>query len=101
MKYLPLILGMMFVTYLPRMLPLTLLRKAHLPRRVERFLEMLPAAALGALIVPGVFSAVPAVPVIGILAVIAAGTVSLLRGGMILGVVAGVGLAFALTVILQ
>jgi len=100
MSYLPLIVGMMVVTYLPRMLPMTLLRKARLPRYVERFLDMLPAAALGALIVPGVLSAIPDDPVIALVAVFAAGAVSLFRGGMILGVVTGVGLAFLLTVLL-
>jgi branched-subunit amino acid transport protein len=99
MNYLPLILGMVVVTYLPRMLPLTLLKNVKLPRSIERFLTVLPAAALGALIVPGVYTAIPESPVIAVVAVCVAGAASLLRGGMIVGVIAGVATAFLLLLV--
>jgi branched-subunit amino acid transport protein len=98
-EHLVLILGMMLVTWIPRMLPLTLLERVKLPPLVERFLGVLPAAALGALIVPGVIGSVAQAPWIGVVAVAVAALAVLFRGGMIVGVLAGVGTAFALMVI--
>jgi branched-subunit amino acid transport protein len=50
--------GMMVVTYLPRLLPLVALRNIRLPRRLSAFLSFVPVAAIGALIIPGGFSSV-------------------------------------------
>lgn len=100
MSYLALILGMVAVTYLPRMAPLTLLDGARLPRWVRRFLTALPAAALGALLIPGTVTAVPDLPWVGIVAVAVAAATSLTRGGMIVGVLAGVLTAFGLLLVL-
>ena len=50
------VLGMAFVTYLPRMAPMVLLKNIKLPNFLKIFLEFIPYAALGALIIPGVFS---------------------------------------------
>lgn len=44
------ILGTMVVTYIPRMLPLVLLSKAKLPRRIEKFLDYIPIAILGSIL---------------------------------------------------
>jgi len=44
------ILGTMIVTYIPRMLPLVLLSKTVLPKRVESFLDYIPIAILGAIL---------------------------------------------------
>ncbi|MBM7868367.1 AzlD domain-containing protein [Heliobacterium gestii] len=51
-----LVLAMGLVTYLPRMLPLALLRHMKLPPLAHRFLRFIPFAALGALIFPGILS---------------------------------------------
>ncbi len=58
MRFFLLSLGMMVVTYLPRLLPLAVLRTIRLPRRLSMFLSFIPFAAIGALIIPGGFSAV-------------------------------------------
>ncbi|MDF2674748.1 MAG: branched-chain amino acid transport [Clostridiales bacterium] len=50
------VLGMTAVTYLPRMAPMVLLKDIKLPNFLKTFLEFIPYAALGALIIPGVFS---------------------------------------------
>ncbi len=44
------ILGTMVVTYIPRMLPLVLLSKVELPKRVEKFLDYIPIAILGSIL---------------------------------------------------
>lgn len=48
------IIMMGVVTYIPRMLPIVLLKDIKLPARVDSFLRFIPYAALSALIFPGV-----------------------------------------------
>lgn len=52
--YMYIILGMAFVTYLPRMLPLTLLSKKNIPDILTRFLGYIPVAVLSALLFPSI-----------------------------------------------
>ncbi len=49
------IIGMAIVTYIPRMLPLVALNGKKMPSFLQEVLKNVPFAALGALIVPGVF----------------------------------------------
>lgn len=55
-NYIPLIFGMMAVTYLPRLIPMLALSKYNVPASVKRFLQYIPYTALGTLIVYGVIS---------------------------------------------
>lgn len=50
------VLAMALVTYIPRMLPMVLLQHVKLPLYIKRFMKLIPYAALGALIFPGVFN---------------------------------------------
>lgn len=50
------VLGMGAVTYIPRMIPLVLLKNNKLPPYINSFLRFIPAAALTALIFPGALS---------------------------------------------
>ncbi len=52
-EYLLLFLGMALVTYLPRFLPLYILAKTNIPRRLVVWLSYVPAAVLAALLFPG------------------------------------------------
>lgn len=56
-SYLPLILGMMAVTYLPRLLPLVVLSERPLHPLLKRFFLYIPYTALGALIIRGIIEA--------------------------------------------
>lgn len=49
-----LIVGMGLVTYIPRMLPMVILKDLKLPAHLKRFFEFIPFAILGALIFPGI-----------------------------------------------
>lgn len=53
------VLGMGLVTYLPRLLPLTLADRLRLPEPLLLFLRNIPYAMLGALIFPGVLDSAP------------------------------------------
>lgn len=50
------IIGMALVTYIPRMLPLVALNGKEMPPFLQAVLKNVPYAALGALIVPGIFT---------------------------------------------
>lgn len=52
-EYLWLFIGMMFVTYIPRMLPYYLYDKLVIPTYIESALKILPYAAIGAFLIPG------------------------------------------------
>jgi branched-subunit amino acid transport protein len=82
------------VTYIPRMVPFVFFKGKNLPIFVRRFLEVLPVCALGALLVPGLFSSIPRSPLAAIAGVIVAGGISLTRGGLLLSVIAGVGASY-------
>ena len=50
-------IGMFAVTYLPRVLPLTILSRLKLPKLIIDVLEFLPVAILGALLLPALLLA--------------------------------------------
>ncbi|OBQ55225.1 AzlD domain-containing protein [Halodesulfovibrio spirochaetisodalis] len=49
------IVGMMAVTYIPRLLPIALLSNKQFPEVVTRWLSFVPAAILSALLAPSLF----------------------------------------------
>jgi len=49
------ILGMGFVTYIPRLLPFVVLNGVKMPPFLQGVLKNVPYATLGALIIPGIF----------------------------------------------
>jgi len=55
-KFLVLIIGMMIVTYLPRLLPLAILTKLDIPPLLIRWLSYIPPAVLAALITPSILA---------------------------------------------
>lgn len=52
------IAGMAAVTYLPRLLPFHLFSKLDLSKRMMLFLKCIPYSALGALLLPDIFTSV-------------------------------------------
>ncbi len=61
------IIGMAIVTMVPRIIPAFLVDKLQFRPWVNRWLNAIPYAALGALIFPGIFTVIPEEPLIGIL----------------------------------
>ena len=86
-KVIILILGMMIVTYLPRLIPFLMGNQKELPEKFNKFLSYIPATALGALILPGVFNATPIAGIVGILFAIG---YSWYKGGIILPVIGAI-----------
>ena len=85
-----LILGMAAVTYVPRLMPFFLIGSNKLPERVDAFLKCIPVTAIGALIIPGVFNAVPDEPLAVVCGMGFAFIIGMWRGGIIIPVIGSV-----------
>ncbi len=92
----PLILGMAAVTYLPRLLPFLILSNRKIHWRVDAFLKCIPAAAIDALIIPGVFTATPDIPVAALGGMIFTLFFGLWRDGIIIPVLGSVAVTYAI-----
>lgn len=89
------ILGMSLVTVLPRVIPVFVSEKIRLPKPVQRWLKLIPYAALGALIFPGVLSVDPD-PRISIAGAIAAGVLAMLKIQLIYVIIGSIGVVMLL-----
>lgn len=85
-----LILGMLFVTYITRALPVLFVGKIRFSPKFERFLSLIPYTALAALIFPSVFYVDESRPYIGIVGGAVAGILAFLRMPVIVCVLAAV-----------
>ncbi len=88
------IFGAALATYLPRALPFLLPFPEKMPRFLTSVLKVMPIAALGALIFPGVIDSFPKEPMAGILGVVGAAAVAWFRGGLILPVLTSIAAAY-------
>lgn len=96
---LKLIILMMIVTYIPRLIPFYILSTEKLPEGVRRFLGFVPCTALGALIFPGAFSAMPDKPIASLVGIGFAAIYSWYKGGIIVPVLGGILLTFIILII--
>lgn len=60
------IFGMTLATYIPRLAPVFIVDKIKLPNWINQWLKMIPFAALGALIFPGILTIEKELPVVGL-----------------------------------
>jgi len=81
------------VNYLLRVTPF-FAKIDNIPRYFKRFLDYMPLAALGALILPGIITSFPENPIAGAAGVIAAAFVAWFAGGMIIPVLASIGITW-------
>jgi branched-subunit amino acid transport protein len=88
------VFGMAAVTYLPRLFPFLMVSASKLPVKLRRFLQYIPYTALGALIIPGVFSSVPGHPFAVIGGIAFAILYSYFKGGIIIPVLGAVALTY-------
>lgn len=88
------IFGMAAVTYGPRLIPFLVLTGKTPEKRVDAFLKCIPAAAIGALIIPGVFSATPEIPIAAVAGMVFTLVFGLWRGGIIIPVLGSVGVTY-------
>ena len=94
-----LVLLMAAVTFIPRLLPLVLVKADKLPGRFKLFLSYIPYAVLGALIIPDGFSGIPGSIWISTVVLAVAAIVSWFRKSVILTFVLSVAVAWGLQLV--
>lgn len=94
--YLLLIVGMMLVTYIPRLLPLITLSKKPISSMFKRVLTYIPYTALSALIVRGIIQAPDGRYEIVFIGIAVAAFVSWIKGSMVLSVLSSIVATFLL-----
>ena len=90
----PVVFGMAFVTYLPRLIPLLLMKDKNIPKRVNAFLECIPVAAIGALIIPAIFTATPEKPIAGLIGISFTLVYGFWKGGIVIPVLGSVAVTY-------
>lgn len=93
------IIGMMVVTYIPRVLPFFAFSGKKLPKQIEAFLAYVPYTALGALLIPGSVMAIEGHPLISVAGIGFATLYSIFRGGMIVTIIGSMGIVYLLLLI--
>jgi len=93
-SYLPLIIGMALVTYLPRLIPLIALNNRKINKKVEDFLSLIPYTSLSILIIRGILTSGDGMMVATIAGIGAAGLLSYIKGNLVLSVLSGILLSF-------
>lgn len=91
-----LILGMMIVTYLPRLIPFLLMNDKKIPLKMEEFLSYIPYAALGALIIPGFITAIPGHWLVSLAGILIALLLGYLKGGVVVPVLGSIAVCMLL-----
>lgn len=85
----PLIFGMLLVTYIPRMLPLVFMTAKPVRPFIARLLQYIPYTALSALIIKGIIDGGEN-RIISLVGLTAAGVVAWFGGTMVLGVLSAI-----------
>lgn len=88
------IVGMMIVTYVPRLVPFLMVSERQLPPKLQLFLEYIPYTALGALVIPGVFNAIPGMPIVSAAGIGFAFIYGWHKGGLIIPVLGSIIIVF-------
>lgn len=91
------IIGMSLVTMIPRIIPAYIVDRIHFPDWLNRWLNAIPYAALGALIYPGILSVRPEQPHIGIIGGLVAIVLAYIGLNVILVVVGAIAAVFVMT----
>ena len=94
MKYLPLILGMALVTYIPRLIPLVVLKKGRSSEKFTLFLTFIPYTSLSILIIRGILTSTDDMKIPTILGILVASIIAYVQKNLILSVLGGIVAAF-------
>lgn len=85
-----LIIGMTIVTFLPRYIPLVLLKDRKIHPKVEQFLIYIPITSLSILITRGIMGSEPEVILPTLVGIGVAGIVAWMKSNLVLSVLSGI-----------
>lgn len=91
------IIGMAVVTAIPRFVPAFIVNIVNFPRWLDKCLNAIPYAALGALIFPGIMQVRPDAPQVGVIAGLLAILLAWLNVHIILVVLGAIASVFVMT----
>ncbi|MCP8615477.1 AzlD domain-containing protein [Salirhabdus salicampi] len=91
------IIGMAVVTMVPRFIPAFIVGKVSFPNWVNRWLNAIPYAALGALIFPGIMNVIQDQPFIGLIGGIVAVCIAFFEVNVIFSVLGAIVTVYLLT----
>lgn len=94
--YLPAIIGMALVTYLPRVIPLMALKDRKIEGKMKRFLQYIPYTSLSVLIIRGILTSSQEMIIPTILGISSAALAAYLKGNLLLSVFAGILVSYLL-----
>ena len=94
--YLPVIIGMALVTYLPRVIPLMVLKDRKIEGKMKRFLQYIPYTSLSVLIIRGILTSSQEMIIPTILGISSAALAAYLNGNLLLSVFAGILVSYLL-----
>ena len=94
MNYLLLILGMSVVTYLPRLIPLMILKRGESNENVKLFLTFIPYTSLSILIIRGILTSSSDMKIPTIIGILAASFIAYIQNNLIFSVLGGILAAF-------
>jgi branched-subunit amino acid transport protein len=94
--YLPVIIGMALVTYLPRVIPLMALKDRKIEGKMKRFLQYIPYTSLSVLIIRGILTSSQEMIIPTILGISSAALAAYLKENLLLSVFAGILVSYLL-----
>lgn len=89
-NYIPLILGMTLVTYLPRFLPLMIINNDKINPKLRLFLQYIPYTSLSILIIRGIITSSAEMRLPTIIGIGSAALIAYFRENLILSVLGGI-----------
>ena len=95
-SYLPLIIGMGLVTYIPRAVPLLFLTNKELNPKAKQFLQFIPYTSLTILIIRGILTASTEMMIPTIVGIAVAGIIAYFKSNLVLSVFAGIAATYIL-----
>lgn len=100
-RYLAIILfGTAGLTYMIRVLPFLTSSIQKMPDPMKKVLNMMPVAALGALLLPGTIQALPGMPAVGLLSIGAAALVAwFIRNSLVFPVLVSIGVTWLILIV--
>lgn len=99
-NYIPLILGMALVTYIPRLIPLLILSEDNVNPKLREFLMYIPYTSLSILLIRGIIISSDEMRIPTIIGIIVAALIAYFKENLVLSVIGGIFTAFIIINIL-